>query len=64
MCLPHIKYNGIVYDLSLTPGVIHSLQDYQSIFAEAGTNPGEKTLEDRFYEREVAELHCAFWWSS
>ena len=28
-------------------------QDYQAIFAEAGTNPGEKTLEDRFYEREV-----------
>lgn len=33
--------------------VADAYKDYQSIFAEAGTNPGEKTLEDRFYEREV-----------
>ena len=29
------------------------LQEYAVIFAGAGTNPGEKTLEDRFFEKEV-----------
>ena len=28
-------------------------QEYAAIFAGAGTNPGEKTLEDRFFEKEV-----------
>ncbi|XP_065916096.1 V-type proton ATPase subunit d 1-like [Dysidea avara] len=27
--------------------------EYAAIFAGAGTNPGEKTLEDRFFEKEV-----------
>ena len=33
----------------------HSLpcQEYSAIFAGAGTNPGEKTLEDKFFEKEV-----------
>ena len=30
-----------------------SLQEYAAIFAGAGTNPGEKTLEDKFFEKEV-----------
>ena len=29
------------------------LQEYAAIFAGAGTNPGEKTLEDKFFEKEV-----------
>lgn len=29
------------------------LQDYKSLFEGAGTNPGEKTLEDKFFEHEV-----------
>ena len=28
-------------------------QDYKSLFEGAGTNPGEKTLEDKFFEHEV-----------
>ena len=28
-------------------------QEYAAIFAGAGTNPGEKTLEDKFFEKEV-----------
>ena len=30
-----------------------SLQDYKQCFEGAGTNPGEKTLEDKFFEYEV-----------
>ena len=30
------------------------LQDYKSLFEGAGTNPGEKTLEDKFFEHEVS----------
>ena len=29
------------------------IQEYSAIFAGAGTNPGEKTLEDKFFEKEV-----------
>ena len=29
------------------------VQEYAAIFNGAGTNPGEKTLEDKFFEREV-----------
>lgn len=28
-------------------------QEYANIFAGAGTNPGEKSLEDKFFEKEV-----------
>ena len=28
-------------------------QDYKQCFEGAGTNPGEKTLEDKFFEYEV-----------
>lgn len=31
-------------------------QEYAAIFAGAGTNPGEKTLEDKFFEKEVILL--------
>lgn len=30
-------------------------QDYKSLFEGAGTNPGEKTLEDKFFEHEVCK---------
>lgn len=33
-----------------------SIQEYQAIFSSAGTNPGDKTLEDKFYEREVGAV--------
>ncbi len=29
-------------------------KEYANIFSQAGNNPGEKTLEDKFYEREVS----------
>lgn len=29
------------------------LQEYKAIFESSGTGPGEKTLEDRFFEAEV-----------
>ena len=29
------------------------MQDYKQCFEGAGTNPGEKTLEDKFFEYEV-----------
>ena len=32
------------------------VQEYAAIFAGAGTNPGEKTLEDKFFEKEVQFL--------
>lgn len=34
--------------------VSQPLQEYAAIFAGAGTNPGEKTLEDKFFEKEVS----------
>jgi len=30
------------------------LKDYKQCFDGAGTNPGEKTLEDKFFEYEVS----------
>lgn len=29
------------------------LQEYRALFEGAGNNPGEKTLEDKFFEHEV-----------
>ncbi|XP_003384589.1 PREDICTED: V-type proton ATPase subunit d-like [Amphimedon queenslandica] len=34
-------------------GVADSYPEYANIFNGAGTNPGEKSLEDKFFEREV-----------
>lgn len=31
------------------------LQEYKLLFEGAGSNPGDKTLEDRFFEHEVSE---------
>lgn len=31
-------------------------QEYRMLFDEAGNNPGDKTLEDKFFEREVSSL--------
>ena len=30
------------------------VQEYQSLFDGTGTNPGDKTLEDKFFEYEVS----------
>lgn len=30
------------------------LQDYKELFDGAGNNPGDKTLEDKFFEHEVS----------
>ncbi len=29
------------------------VQEYKALFDGAGNNPGEKTLEDKFFEHEV-----------
>lgn len=29
-------------------------QEYSALFEGAGNNPGEKTLEDKFFEHEVS----------
>jgi hypothetical protein len=34
------------------------LQEYSALFEGAGNNPGEKTLEDKFFEHEVNENDC------
>ena len=31
------------------------LQEYRVLFEESGNNPGEKTLEDKFFEHEVKD---------
>lgn len=33
-----------------------AFQEYAAIFQGAGTNPGEKTLEDKFFEKEVGHI--------
>lgn len=35
-----------------------SLQEYSALFEGAGSNPGEKTLEDKFFEHEVNVNLC------
>lgn len=32
------------------------LQEYKLLFEGAGSNPGDKTLEDRFFEHEVSMI--------
>lgn len=32
------------------------MQEYATIFAGAGNNPGEKSLEDKFFEKEVRDV--------
>ena len=39
---------------------LFSPQEYRKLFEGAGTNPGEKTLEDRFFEHEVKLNMLAF----
>ena len=34
-------------------------QEYKKLFDGAGTNPGEKTLEDKFFEYEV-RIQCGY----
>jgi hypothetical protein len=40
-----------------------SFQDYKQCFDGAGTNPGEKTLEDKFFEYEVKNQLLLFSYS-
>ena len=32
---------------------LFNLQEYRILFEESGNNPGDKTLEDKFFEHEV-----------
>ena len=32
------------------------LQEYRQLFEDSGNNPGDKTLEDKFFEHEVVTL--------
>lgn len=32
---------------------LNFFQEYSALFEGAGNNPGEKTLEDKFFEHEV-----------
>jgi len=34
------------------------LQEYRILFEESGNNPGDKTLEDKFFEHEVCAGCC------
>ena len=36
------------------------VQEYSAVFAGAGTNPGEKTLEDKFFEKEARTIPLIF----
>ena len=37
------------------------MQEYKQLFEGAGTNPGDKTLEDKFFEHEVCFVYiCLF----
>lgn len=38
----------------LLPSFLFLLQEYKLLFEGAGSNPGDKTLEDRFFEHEVS----------
>lgn len=35
---------------------INFFQEYKLLFEGAGSNPGDKTLEDRFFEHEVSMI--------
>lgn len=37
-----------------SPSFLFLLQEYKLLFEGAGSNPGDKTLEDRFFEHEVS----------
>jgi hypothetical protein len=39
------------------------LQEYSALFEGAGSNPGEKTLEDKFFEHEVNVSICVGYFS-
>jgi hypothetical protein len=39
------------------------LQEYSALFEGAGSNPGEKTLEDKFFEHEVNVSAYVGYWS-
>lgn len=40
------------------------LQEYSALFEGAGSNPGEKTLEDKFFEHEVNVKLCVHYCST
>lgn len=43
----------------LLPSLFFLLQEYKLLFEGAGGNPGDKTLEDRFFEHEVSRWEHA-----
>ena len=42
-------------DYEQVRSVAEYYSDYKMCFEGAGTNPGEKTLEDKFFEYEVSQ---------
>ena len=51
-CYP-VSSIPLLFYLRLDHVISAFLQEYSAIFTGAGTNPGEKTLEDKFFEKEV-----------
>ena len=45
-------------DYEQVRSVAEYYNDYKQCFEGAGTNPGEKTLEDKFFEYEVSLAQC------
>lgn len=55
-----LKVLGILYFAQISQVTQHvllmCLQEYRVLFDGSGNNPGEKTLEDRFFEHEVSYI--------
>jgi hypothetical protein len=52
------SHNIEVHTVVMTLGLNCYLQEYSALFEGAGNNPGEKTLEDKFFEHEVSVNDC------
>lgn len=51
-------HNNEVHAIVMTLKLNSHLQEYSALFEGAGNNPGEKTLEDKFFEHEVSANPC------
>lgn len=51
-------HNNEVHAIVMTLKLNSYLQEYSALFEGAGNNPGEKTLEDKFFEHEVSMNPC------
>jgi hypothetical protein len=45
-----------------SPLSAHSAQEYRELFEGVGTGAGDKTLEDKFFEREVSLSFSVIGW--